>query len=113
MPFRLTNALSTFQATINDIFRAHLRRFVLVFFNDILIYSPDWTSHLTHLREVLKVLQLNSLFLKHSKCEFATQTVSYLGHIISFDGVSVDPSKFEAVVDWPRPKSVKALRGFP
>lgn len=112
MPIGLTNAPSTFQATMNGVFQ-HLRpKFVLVFFNNILVYNPDWSSHLDHLCQVFQLLASHSLFLKRKKCEFATQTISYLRYIISGDGVFVDSSKIDAVVDWLRPTTIKALRSF-
>lgn len=97
---------------MNGVFRHLLRKFILVFFDDIFVYCPDWETHLSHLRQVIQVLKDNCLYLKCSKCEIATQTVSYLGHTISSDGVSVDPSKIDAIVDWPKPATVKALREF-
>ena len=112
MAFGLTNAPSTFQALMNEVLGPFLRQFVLVFFDDILIYSRTWAEDLNHIRQVLAVLREHSLFLKKSKCCFAERSVSYLGHIISSTGVAMDPSKIEAVQDWPQPRSVKALRGF-
>ncbi|PNY06477.1 hypothetical protein L195_g002943, partial [Trifolium pratense] len=112
MPFGLSNAPSTFQATMNEVFRAYLRRFILVFFDDILVYSPTWEEHMQHLRIALQTLHNHQLFAKRSKCSFGVNQVDYLGHIISAAGVSVDPSKISAIVDWPQPSSVTALRGF-
>lgn len=83
MPFGLTNAPVTFQALMNDILRPFLREFVLVFFDDILVYSSSWSQHLRHLHAVFDVLCLHQLFIKHSKCSFATASVVYLGHIVS------------------------------
>jgi len=112
MAFGLTNAPSTFQALMNEVLGPFLRQFVLVFFDDILIYSRTWVEHLSHIRRVLALLREHSLFLKKSKCYFAEHSVVYPDHIISSMGVSMDPSKVDAVQAWPQPRSVKALRGF-
>ncbi|CAL1413314.1 unnamed protein product [Linum trigynum] len=112
MPFGLTNAPATFQALMNSIFSAHLRKFILVFFDDILVYSPDETSHITHLRTTLSILRQHNLYAKPSKCSFGQTQVEYLGHIITSEGVSTNPAKISAMVSWPRPKNVKELRGF-
>jgi len=87
MPFGLTNAPSTFQGLINDIFKPYLRKCVLVFFNDILIYNKNLQNHLKHLKVVLELLQQHQLYAKLSKCHFGCQEVEYLGHVISEDGV--------------------------
>jgi hypothetical protein len=112
MPFGLTNAPSTFQSLMNDIFRPYLRKFILVFFYDILVYSPTLQTHLQHLKLTLEILRGNQLFAKRSKCKFACSEIDYLGHIISAEGVKADSKKLSAMVEWPRPKSLKALRGF-
>jgi hypothetical protein len=93
MPFGLCNAQATFQALMNDVLRPYLCRFVLVFFDDILIYSSSWADHLRHLRVVLSVLRQHSLFVKRSKCAFGMDTVAYLGNTISASGVAMDPAK--------------------
>ncbi|KAK8934297.1 hypothetical protein KSP39_PZI014692 [Platanthera zijinensis] len=112
MPFGLANAPSTFQAVMNEIFRPLLRRYVLVFFDDILIYSRTWDDHLEHVRHVLTILRENQLFAKKSKCSFGQSQVEYLGHLVSARGVQADPRKIESMVSWPQPTTVRALRGF-
>jgi transposase InsO family protein len=112
MPFGLTNAPATFQSLMNTVLRPFLRKFVLVFFDDILIYSPSWSAHLQHLNAVLSALREHQLKLKRAKCSFAQSSVAYLGHIISADGVAMDKEKVEAVSSWPQPRSVRGLRGF-
>jgi hypothetical protein len=112
MPFGLTNAPATFQALMNDVLRPFLRQFVLVFFDDILIFSSSWSEHLRHLREVLLVMCDNQLFLKLSKCSFGKSSVAYLSHVVSGEGVAMDVSKVQAITDWPHPRSIRALRGF-
>lgn len=88
MPFGLTNAPTSFQALMNQVFSAHLRKFI--FFNDILIYSHDISSHVDHLTITLSLLRENTLYAKMSKCSFAQSQVEYLGHIIFVEGVSAD-----------------------
>ncbi|XP_027083512.2 uncharacterized protein [Coffea arabica] len=112
MPFGLTNAPTTFQSLMNHIFRDQLRRYVLVFFDDILIYSPSLEIHLQQVAEVLNLLQEHQLYAKKSKCSFAQTEVEYLGHIISGQGVRADHKKVEGMMNWPTPTSVKELKGF-
>ncbi|CAM8899336.1 unnamed protein product [Rhodiola kirilowii] len=112
MPFGLTNAPASFQAEMNTLFKPLLRRCVLVFFDDILIYSATPADHLLHLDEVLSTLRSHSFFAKHSKCDIARESITYLGHIISREGVAVDPDKIKAIQEWPLPKTLKQLRGF-
>ncbi|GJV78676.1 ty3-gypsy retrotransposon protein [Tanacetum coccineum] len=112
MPFGLTNAPSTFQATMNRLFSPYLRKFVIVFFDDILVYSTTLSSHLEHLECVFRCLQEHQFYVKRSKCVFGTGELEYLGHIISARGVQVDPKKVSAVGDWPVPKNQRQVRGF-
>jgi len=103
IPFGLTNAPATFQALMNHIFNPYLRKFILVFFNNILVYSPSLDQHLTHLRVAFEILKANQLFVKGSKCTFAKVKVEYLGHVIIGEGVSTDPKKIVAMLEWPQP----------
>jgi hypothetical protein len=97
---------------MNHVFHPFLRHFVLVFFDDILIYRKTWTDHLAHVDRVLHLLSQHQLFLKQSKCAFGASEVEYLGHLVGKDGIRVDPKKIEAMQDWPHPKNLKILRGF-
>ncbi|KAJ3690866.1 hypothetical protein LUZ61_020030 [Rhynchospora tenuis] len=112
MPFGLSNAPSTFQALMNEVLRPFLRQFVLVFFDDILIFSKSWAEHLQHVRTVLLQLHNHNLKLKRSKCIFGQTSVTYLGHVVTHQGVSMDPAKVQAISDWPEPLTIRALRGF-
>ncbi|GAU16969.1 hypothetical protein TSUD_37270 [Trifolium subterraneum] len=112
MPFGLMNAPSTFQSLMNEVFRSLLRKTVLVFFDDILVYSKSWSEHLKHVEEVLKILKLHGLVANKKKCQFGQRSVEYLGHLITGDGVAVDPNKVVSVTKWPTPKNVKGVRGF-
>nr|KYP32652.1 Retrovirus-related Pol polyprotein from transposon 17.6 [Cajanus cajan] len=97
---------------MNSLFQPFLRKFLLVFFDDILIYNVNLEGHVNHLRQVLQTLRCNSLFARKSKCFFAVSKVEYLGHLISVKGVSTDPRKVEAMKNWPLPQTIKQLRGF-
>ena len=97
---------------MNSVLRPFLRKFVLVFFDDILIYSPSWSSHLQHINTVLTALRDHQLRLKRTKCSCATSSVHYLGHVISSNGVAMDREKVAAMSSRPQPQSVRGLRGF-
>lgn len=108
MPFGLTNAPTTFQSLMNELFKAYLRKLVLVFFDDILAYNPNLDSYCKHLTTVQK----QTLYAKEYKCSFGQPQIEYLGHIISATGVSADPQKVSAMQKWPRPNTSKWLKGF-
>jgi hypothetical protein len=112
MPFGLTNAPAMFQSLMNEILASYIRKFVLVFFYDILIYSSTWVDHLQHVKIVFEIIRSHHLFLKKSKCVFWSSSVTYLGHIISSAGVALDPDKVAAVESWPPPQTLRALQGF-
>jgi hypothetical protein len=99
MPFGLCNAPSTFQSLMNKILKPYLQKFVLVFFDVILIYIRTWDSHLIHVDKVLFLLQENQLFVKKTKCPFGASEVEYLGYIVGLDGVILDPKKIQAMKD--------------
>jgi hypothetical protein len=97
---------------MNDVLQSFIRKFVLVFFNDILVFSRSWSEHLQHVKLVFQALRENKLVLKRAKCSFGTEKVAYLCHIISSEGVAMDPSKVEGVEAWPPPRTLRALRFF-
>ncbi|KAL4323746.1 hypothetical protein GQ457_11G027680 [Hibiscus cannabinus] len=112
LPFGLTNTPSTFQATMNKLFQPYLRKFVLIFLDDILIFSKSWLDHLLHIRQVLHVLQDHNFVAKRLKCLFGRESVEYLGHILSREGLTMDPSKVQAIRVWSTPTNIKEVRGF-
>ncbi|KAL4038651.1 hypothetical protein IC575_002274 [Cucumis melo] len=112
MSFGLTNAPAVFMDLMNRVFREFLDTFVIVFIDDILIYSKTEAEHEEHLRMVLQTLRDNKLYAKFSKCEFWLKQVSFLGHVVSKAGVSVDPAKIEAVTSWTRPSTVSQVCSF-
>ena len=112
IPFGLTNVPSTFQGLMNSIFKPFLRKLVLVFFDDILIYSKSWKDHVEDVDRVFKLLEEKQLYAKRSKCFFGLQEVEYLDHIVSCEGVKVDSRKIKTIKEWKIPTSIKHLRGF-
>lgn len=112
MPFGLTNAPTTFQSLMNEIFKPYLRKFVLVFFDNILVYSTQKQEHARHLELVLRKLEEHQLYANLKKCEFFKEKVAYLRHIISAKRVSVDMDKVQAMLEWQPPKNLRELRGF-
>jgi len=112
MPFGVTNAPAVFMDYMNRIFRPFLNKFVVVFIDDILIYSRTQEEHAEHLRLVLGILREKQLYAKLSKCEFWMDEVQFLGHVISAQRITVDPTKVDAVVKWESPKSATKIRSF-
>ncbi|KAI4889192.1 hypothetical protein NFI96_012963 [Prochilodus magdalenae] len=112
MSFGLRNAPSVFQSFINDVLRDMLGRFVIAYIDDILVYSPDLPTHVQHVRRVLSRLLENQLYVKGEKCEFHLSSVSFLGYIISSEGVVMDDRKITAVANWPIPNSIRELQKF-
>ncbi|KAA0046563.1 Transposon Tf2-9 polyprotein [Cucumis melo var. makuwa] len=102
----------TFQSSMNTIFKPYLRRFVLIFFDDILVYSKNIEDHLKHMEAVLAVLRRHELYANRKKCSFGKARVEYLGHIISENGGEVDPEKIRSIADWPKPTNLRETRGF-
>ena len=100
MPFGHTNALAAFMDLLNRVFKPYLDKFMVVFIDDILIYSRTPDEHTHHLQIALEVLRRNELYAKFSKCEFWLEKVAFLGHVISSEGVSVDPQKIKAVTTY-------------
>jgi hypothetical protein len=112
VPFGLSNAPTIFMCLMNGVFREYLDKFVIVFLDDILIYSKSEEEHEKHLRMVLQVLREHKLYAKLSKCIFYQKKIHYLGHIISVEGITVDPEKIEAIRGWPMPRNVTEVRSF-
>ena len=108
----LTNAPSTFVHVMNNVFSGLIGKSVLVYLDDILIFSKSQEEHLQHVKEVLEILRNNKLYAKLSKCEFGKKELNFLGHVVSADGIKVDPKKIEIVKEWPRPKDVHQVRQF-
>ena len=112
MSFGLTNAPAAFMNLMNRVFRPFLDRFVIVFIDDILVYSRSKADHVRHLRLVLQTLREHQLYAKFSKCEFWLEEVAFLGHVISKAGIQEDPKKIEAITEWQRPTTVTEVRSF-
>ena len=112
MAFGLTNAPAYFMSMMNKVFMDFLDKFMVVFIDDILIYSKDEEEHKQHLRAVLERLRSHQLYAKFSKCKFWLKEVGFLGHILSEKGIAVDPSKVTTVLNWRTPATVTEVRSF-
>jgi hypothetical protein len=112
MPFGLTNAPVVFQHLMNDIFREYMDEFVVVYLDDILIFSKDQETHDKHVRLALATLRKHGLYVKLEKCEFNKSSVVFFGYVISPDGIFMDKSKVETIQCWATPSSVKDVQRF-
>nr|GFC15662.1 putative reverse transcriptase domain-containing protein [Tanacetum cinerariifolium] len=110
MPFGLTNVPTVFMDHMNQVCKPYLDKFVIVFINDILIYSKDEKEYEEHLKAILELLKKEELYAKFSKCEFWIPKVQFLGHVIDSQGIHVNPAKIESVKDWASPKSPTKIR---
>ncbi|MBW0567500.1 hypothetical protein O181_107215 [Austropuccinia psidii MF-1] len=112
MPFGLTNAPASFQNLVDDIFAYFLDVFVVVYLDDIMVFSSSEEEHVKHVPSVLQILRDNKLFAKASKCVFHASSVEYLGYVVSSEGLKMDASKVQQILNWPQPRNIKALKYF-
>ena len=112
MSFGLTNAPATFMRLMNSVFMEYLDKFIVVYIDDILIYSKTEEEHAEHLRLVLTKLREHRLYAKFSECEFWLQELIFLGHVVSASGVAVIPDKVQTILEWKSPHLVKEVRSF-
>lgn len=112
MPFGLSNALSTFMRLMKHVFRPFIDRFMVVYFDDILVYSKTDEQHLEHLRQVFHTLRDKKLYVNLKKCNFFTDSLMFLGYVVLKDVIKMDPSKMESILNWPTPRTLHDIRSF-
>ena len=112
MSFGLTKALAFFMSMMNKVFMEYLDKFVVVFIDDIMVYSKNEEEHKEHLRLVLEKLREHQLYAKFSKCAFWLEEIQFLGHVLSARGIAVDPSKVKDILEWKPPTTVHQVRSF-
>nr|GFC09364.1 putative reverse transcriptase domain-containing protein [Tanacetum cinerariifolium] len=112
MPFGLTNVPAVFMNLMNQVCKPYLDKFMIVFIDDIIIYSKDEKEHEEHLKAIIELLKKEELYAKFSKCEFWIPKVQFFGYVIDSQGIHVDPTKIESVKDWASPKSPTEIRQF-